>query len=42
MPPENSAEAPAPATALPTISMTEFLAAAQIIDPISKRTRAKR
>ncbi len=39
--PENKAEAPAPATARPIINMTEFLAAAQITEPSSKRTRAK-
>jgi hypothetical protein len=39
--PENKAEAPAPATARPTINITEFLAAAQITEPSSKSTRAK-
>lgn len=42
MPPENSAEAPAPATARPTISITEFFAAAQMIDPNSKRHSANK
>src|SRR4051794_6944298 len=42
MPPENRAEAPAPATARPTISITEFFAAAHIIDPSSKSTRANK
>lgn len=41
MPPENNALAPAPATARPTMSITEFLAAAHRIEPTSKRTRAK-
>ena len=40
MPPENNAAAPAPATARPTISMTEFFAAAHMIDPSSKIRRA--
>lgn len=39
--PENRALAPAPATARPTISMTEFLAAAHITEPTSKRIRAE-
>jgi hypothetical protein len=42
IPPEKRADAPAPATARPTISMTEFLAAAHMIDPSSNRQRAKR
>lgn len=42
MPPENSAAAPAPATARPTINMTEFLAVAQMMEPSSKMTRATR
>jgi hypothetical protein len=42
MPPENNADAPAPATARPTMSITEFLAAAQIIEPSSNRTRANK
>lgn len=33
MPPENNAEAPAPAIARPTISITEFFAAAQTMEP---------
>jgi hypothetical protein len=41
IPPENSALAPAPATARPTMSMTEFFAAAHITEPSSKSTRAK-
>ena len=41
-PPENNADAPAPATARPTMSITEFLAAAQIIDPNSNRHRANK
>lgn len=36
IPPENSAEAPAPATALPTISIGELVATAQITDPTAK------
>jgi hypothetical protein len=42
IPPENSADAPAPATARPTISITEFFAAAHRIDPNSNNMRAKR
>jgi hypothetical protein len=42
MPPENKAEAPAPATARPTISITEFVAAAQRMDPNSKSTKANK
>lgn len=42
IPPEKRAAAPAPAMALPTMSMTEFLAAAQTIDPSSKMIRAMR
>ena len=33
MPPENKAEAPAPATALPIISIGELVAEAHMIDP---------
>ena len=33
MPPEKRPEAPAPAMARPTMSMTEFLAAAQTMEP---------
>jgi hypothetical protein len=40
IPPENKALAPAPATARPTMSITEFLAAAHNIEPSSKMTRA--
>jgi hypothetical protein len=42
MPPENNADAPAPATARPTMSITEFLAAAHIIEPNSNRTSANK
>lgn len=42
IPPENNAEAPAPATARPTISITEFVAAAHIIEPSSKRHNANK
>lgn len=42
IPPENSADAPAPATALPMIRATELGAEAQIIDPTSKSTSANR
>ena len=41
MPPENMADAPAPAIALPRISMVESFAAAHRIDPTSNRARAK-
>lgn len=40
IPPENNALAPAPATARPTMSMTESFAAAQRMEPSSKTTRA--
>lgn len=40
IPPENKADAPPPATALPTMSATEFGAEAQMIDPSSKTTSA--
>jgi hypothetical protein len=40
--PENNALAPAPATARPTMSITEFLAAAHMIDPASNKHKAKR
>lgn len=42
MPPEKSAAAPAPATARPMMKVGEFWAAAQMIEPISKRSRANR
>lgn len=42
MPPEKSAAAPAPATARPTMSIVEFVAAAQRIEPSSKIKRALR
>lgn len=42
MPPENKAEAPAPAIARPTISITEFLAAAQMMEPNSNRHKANK
>lgn len=41
IPPEKIAEAPAPATARPIISMVESVAAAHMIDPTSKRASAK-
>jgi hypothetical protein len=41
MPPEKMADAPAPATALPTMSIVESVAAAQRTDPTSNSTRAK-
>ena len=41
MPPEKMAEAPAPATARPTMSMVELVAAAHITEPTSKRKSAK-
>jgi len=40
MPPEKRAAAPAPATARPTISMFELVAAAQRTEPASKMMRA--
>lgn len=40
IPPENNPLAPSPATALPTMSIVEEVAAAQITDPISKMTKA--
>jgi len=40
MPPENNALAPAPATARPTINITESFAAAHSTEPSSKTTRA--
>lgn len=42
MPPEYSAAAPAPATARPMMNMGELVAAAHIIEPTSKMTRADR
>lgn len=42
IPPEKRADAPAPATARPTMSITEFFAAAHSIDPNSNNTSAKR
>ena len=42
MPPEKSAEAPAPAMARPTINIVELTAAAHTIEPISNKTRATR
>lgn len=41
-PPLNNAEAPAPATALPMMSITLFLAAAHITEPSSKRISEER
>jgi hypothetical protein len=40
IPPEKSAEAPAPAIARPKMSMTELVAAAQIMEPTSKSMAA--
>lgn len=40
IPPEKMAEAPAPAIARPTISITEFLAAAHTTEPSSNMIRA--
>lgn len=37
IPPENNAEAPAPATARPMISMGELVAAAQMTEPTNDR-----
>jgi hypothetical protein len=42
MPPEKRAAAPTPATARPTISIVELVAAAQMTEPTSKITRADR
>ena len=42
IPPENSAAAPAPAMARPTMSITELVAAAQTMEPISNMRRAER
>ena len=36
IPPENNAEAPTPATARPTMSIVEFVAAAQSTEPTTK------
>ena len=40
--PEKIAEAPAPAIARPTINITEFLAAAHMMEPNSNSTSANR
>jgi len=40
IPPEKSAAAPTPATARPTINMVELRAAAQMIEPSSKMSKA--